>query len=427
MRPFVLMALMALLCGILAGQNATIAFRKPDKEPETLAQLARKLTRDRTASWVLLEGSRSDPRADWVPGFRKALVTDDELSTVGLPVLSLGSKSPLASELRVQQGWGTEARWVLMASDGRTLESEAGPSNPRRLADLLAGHGIQGKIRELEVFLAKHPGHLQAQETLLGLYLRSALVHTGQTLNLPPPKEADGGAKKADSEQLLSEAEDQAIWGKAAKLLERVIQSGDWRLGPMWTWAAMRYPTGRRSPLMQEASRRALPIVEEALRQHPGHYQVWAVWAQLAENAGGRSLRNLMDSITPVPGDAEFVPESILTGYIQGARGRGDWASVVDLLGPRWEQKKEGDYRILAIDEDGLKVDALKGQWDGFLKPLVEAHLRLGSTQEADRIVRDAMAWMPSKGLPGWASALAAGCGQPALAAQWAAIPVPKG
>jgi hypothetical protein len=81
----------------------------------------------------------------------------------------------------------------------------------------------------------------------------------------------------------------------------------------------------------------------------------------------------------------------------------------------------------LAIDEDGLKVDALKGQWDGFLKPLVEAHLRIGSTQEADRIVREVMAWMPSKGLPGWSSALAVSCGQPALASQWAALTVPKG
>ncbi|HLP29940.1 MAG TPA: hypothetical protein VK150_01180, partial [Geothrix sp.] len=110
MRPFILMAV---LCGVLAGQTATIALRRPDKEPETLAQLARKLKRDRTASWVLLEGARSE----WVPGFRKALATDDELSTVGLPILSLGSKSPLASELRIQQGWGTEARWVLVASD----------------------------------------------------------------------------------------------------------------------------------------------------------------------------------------------------------------------------------------------------------------------------------------------------------------------
>lgn len=420
MRPFLLMAV---LCGVLAGQSATIAFRKPEKEPESLAQLARKLKRDRTASWVLLEGTRSE----WVSGFRKALDSDDELSTVGLPIMSLGSKSPLASELRSQQGWGPEARWVLVAADGKNLESEAGPATPRRLADLLAGHGIQGRMRELEVFLAKHPGHLQAQETLLGLYLQTAIARTGQTLSSPPSKEAEGEAKKVASEQLLPEAEDQAIWGRTARLMERVIQSGDWRLGPMWGWATMHYPTGRLSPLMQEVSRRALPIVEEALRQHPGHYQAWAVWAQLAENAGGRSLRNLMDSITPAPGVTEFVPESVLIGYIRDARGRGDWAGLVDLLGPRWELKKEDGYRVVAIDEEGLKVDALKGQWESLLKPLVEAHLRLGNTLDADRIVREVMAWMPSKGLPGWASALATSCGQPALASQWASLAIPKG
>lgn len=431
MRPFLLMAV---LCGVLAGQSATISFRRPDKEPETLAQLVRKLKRDRTASWVLLGGSRSDVHAEWLPGFQKALRTDDELSAVGLPVLSLGSKAPLASELRARQGWGPEARWALVAADGTTLESEAGPAHPKRLADLLAGHGIQGEMRELEAFLAKHPGHLQAQETLLALYLRTAIARTGAhtaartgpASKPAPAKEGESGAQKPEPE-LLSEGEDQAIWGKAARLLERVIQSGDWRLGPMWAWTAIRYPNGHHSPLMAEASRRALPAVEEALRQHPGHHQVWMLWAQLAENAGGRSLRNLMDSITPAPGDPEFVPESVLVGYIQDARSRSDWAGLVDLLGPRWERKKEEGYTVVALDEEGQKVDALKGRWESFLKPLVEAHLRLGSTLEADRIVREVMAWMPSKGLPGWASALATSCGQPALASQWATMAVPKG
>ena len=32
-----------------------------------------------------------------------------------------------------------------------------------------------------------------------------------------------------------------------------------------------------------------------------------------------------------------------------------------------------------------------------------------------------------SKGLPGWAAALAQACGQPSLATQWAALTVPKG
>jgi len=427
MRPFLLMAV---LCGVLAGQGtATISIRRPDKEPETLAQLARKLKRDRPASWVLLAGARADlsaASADWLPNFQKALRTDDELSAVGLPVLSLGSKSPLGAELRARHGWGPEARWALMASDGTTLESEAGPAHPKRLADLLAGHGIQGETRELEAFLAKHPGHLQAQETLLGMYLRRAIARSGPVSRPLPSKEGEGGVPKPQPEP-LSEREDEAIWGKAARLLERMIQSGDWRLGPMWAWTAIRYPDGHRSSLMQEASRRALPVVEEALRQHPGHHQVWMLWAQLAENAGGRSLRNLMDSITPAPGDLEFVPESVLVGYIQDARNRGDWTNVVDLLGPRWERKKEESYTVVALDEDGQKVDALKGQWESLLKPLVEAHLRLGSTLEADRIVREVMAWMPSKGLPGWASALATSCGQPALAAQWATMTVPKG
>jgi hypothetical protein len=190
----------------------------------------------------------------------------------------------------------------------------------------------------------------------------------------------------------------------------------------------MRYPTGQHSPLMRDASRRCLPLVESALREHPGHHQAWTLWTQLAENAGGRPLRPLLESITPLPGDVDFVPDSVLAGYIRQARSRGDWADLLDLLGPRWEKKKEETYQVISVGEDGKRVEAdtLKGTWDSLLEPLVEAHLRQGGAFEADRIVRESMAWMPSKGLPTWASALALRCGQPSWAAQWAALSVPK-
>ena len=416
--------LCTLLCGGLFGQS-TIYMRKPDKAPETLAQLAKKAQKDRSATWILLGGTRSE----WTSSFHALVEADEDLATVDLPVQTAASTSAIASELRSLRNWGPEARWVLLGTDGRDLDSGVGPVDPKRLVEALESHGIQGKTREMEAFLAKHPGHLQAQEALLSLYLISGMK---RSIDLLPPhveRPPEDGTAKPESLFLLSEKDDQRCWGKAAALMARVIQSGNWRLGPGWGWISMRYPTGQHSPLMREASRRCLPLVESALREHPGHHQAWTLWAQLAENAGGRPLRPLMDAITPLPGAVDFVPESVLTGYIRSARSRNDWADLVEVLGPRWEQKKEETYQVISLGEDGKRVEAdtLKGTWESVLQPLVEAHLRLGSTLEADRIVREIMTWMPSKGLPGWASALALRCGQPSWAAQWAALSVPKG
>ncbi len=417
--------LLALLLfgGVLFGQNATIIMRGPEKEPESLGQLAQKLRRERKASWIVLEGTASE----WVSAFRETLRTDDELAVIGLPVKSLGPKNALAAEFRNLHGWGPEARWILMGADGGELESGNRALDARRLADLLASHGILGEIRELEAFVAKHPEHIQAMESLLSLHLRLASQRTESLPGFTPPKDLEEPSQKAEPFPDLSESEDQRLWGKAAGLMERFIQSGDWRLGPLWTWAGNRYRTGRFSPLMRATSRRCLPVVEDALRQHPGHSSIWSLWSQLAENAGGRSLRPLLDSITPLPGAKDFVPEHVFVAYVRSARASGDWPGLVEVLGPRWDQKREEPVQVFAIGEEGQKADPLKASWDNVLQPLVEAHLRMGATLDADRIVREVMAWMPSKGLPTWASALAQRCGQPSLASQWAALTVPKG
>ena len=47
--------------------------------------------------WIARDGSKSD----WIPAFINSIKPDDELVTIDLPIKSLGTKTPLASELRI--------------------------------------------------------------------------------------------------------------------------------------------------------------------------------------------------------------------------------------------------------------------------------------------------------------------------------------
>ncbi len=418
MRCFLLALL---LCGALLGQG-TIVMSKPPKAPETIAQLAKKLKRGQGAAWLLLDA----PKADWIAGFRSLLNKDEDLMVLGLPVESHGPKTPLATELRAQQGWGPEAVWALLGPGARVLGSGKTLPTARQLLDLAEGNGIRGELKDLESFVAKHPGHLQAYRQLLLSHFGLATRRTFQLVKPSMKKDAEGNPLPLEIPQPLTEAEDERVWGRAVALLVPYLQSSDWRLASGGLAVAFQ-EAGQASPLLRAAALKCLPTVEEALRQDPSHYVSWGVWEVIAEAAGGRPLRPLLDSLVLLPGDRGGIPQSVFTTYARNARAREDWTGILDVLGPRWDLKKDQDLEIIILGEDGGRQDSLKSTWDALLKPIVEADLRLGRTLEADQVVREAMAWMPSKGLPGWASSLAQACGQPSLAAQWATLMVPKG
>ena len=410
-----------LMCGAVMGQT-TIVMSKPPKAPETIVQLAKKLKRSQGAAWLLLDA----PKADWVAGFRGLLGQDEDLMVLGLPLESYGPKTPLAAELRTQQGWGPEAAWALLGPGARVLGSGKTLPTARQLLDLAEGNGIRGELRDLESFVARHPGHVQAYRQLLVSHFGLAGRRTYRLVKPTMKKDAEGNPLPPEYPQPLTEADDERVWGRAAALLLPYVQSGDWRLANGGLIVAFQ-EAGQASPLLRAAALKCLSTVEEALRQDPGHYTNWSIWQVLAEAAGGRPLRPLLDSLVLLPGDRWGIPDSVFTTYARNARSREDWTGILDVLGPRWDQKKDQELEILFIGDDGARQDGLKSTWDSLLKPIVEAQLRLGRTLDADQVIRDAMVWMPSKGLPGWAAALAQACGQPSLATQWAALTVPKG
>lgn len=419
-----------ILSAPLAGQAAMAVRLVPvgPSAPANLSEWEAKVRRDGWSQWVLLSG----PGKDWTSDLEQILDTDPDLMEFGIGQWVVPQSSTLGKELSAREHWGSEARWALVDKHGAVLESGTTLPTKETLKALVERWGIQGPIQVLSSFLASHPDRVDALDTLLTrrVYLARRLMrpYLKPVKPLPANEFPTAPPDPPRLSRSLPDEMDEKIWGPVARLLgvaqrDQVVRylDGAGTLILFSSGAAL-------SPVMQGAASRSLPQIEEALRTQPDSYTLWDLWVRLQEIAGGRPLRPLLDSITPLPlPNAKVMPTDISLGiYISGAKRAGHWRDIVDLVQPWWNDQKETHRRVFTLDQDGKPGDALKGDWDRLIAPLVEAYLRLGRAFDADRVVRETMAWRPSPGLPRWASEVARQCGDEASAAQWARMTVPE-
>ncbi len=414
----------------LAAQAAMVA--RPDSEgastPNTLVEWVAKVKQDGWAQWVLLSGVSQD----WTGELKKTLDSDPFLLETGIGQWVIPQASMLGKELCARERWSGETRWALVDKDGSVLDSGTTLPSAEFLKSLVERRGIQGPIQVLTAFLGSHPDRMDALSALLGkrVFLARTLMKPYLTYKKPP---VDGGGlpQFPDPPSLskpLPEGEDERIWGPVARLMgtgERAQSLKD--LTGVWS-LMLRMAGAGLSPTMQQEASRCLPQIEDGLRARPDDYDLWSLWVRLQEVAGGRPLRPLLDSLTPLPlPNSKVIPDEFsLSGYIYGAKRANHWRDIVDLVQPWWNDQREHPRRFFMLGRDGKPMDTLEGDWDRLLSPLVEAYLRQGQGYEADRVVREAMEWRPSAGLPRWASELARRCGDEQSAAQWARMTVPK-
>lgn len=410
------------------GAQAAVLQARQDSEsrPVTVLQWEAKVRKDGWPQWVLMPGSGGT----WTGEMDALLASDPGLLEIGLGQWEIPTREPLGRELCAREHWGTETRWALVDAQGAVLDTGTTLPTADQLRQILDRRGVQGPIQVLTAYLARHPDRLDALETLLTRRVILARKLMKPFLQpVPKPKEEDPFQPPQPPvlAKPLSESEDARIWGPVAQLMDRAVQDHvEGSLDGVWSFSLLT-AGAEDSPTMQAAAGRWLPDLESQLRVQPDDYRTWGLWVRLQGIAGGRSLRQLLDQLEPLPlPGAKVDPGSYPLGvYIAGARRRQRWRDIIDLVQPWWDQARETHYKVVMLDRDGRRMDGLKGDWDRLLAPLVEAYLRQGQPADADRVVREAMDWRPSSGLPSWASALARACGDEASAAQWARLPVP--
>ncbi len=387
-----------------------------------------------------------DEKRGWTPSLEK-LRREEGFPDLDLD-LSLRGDGALIAHLQERYGLGPRPFWAVFANGRLMASGRQPPTLPglRSLKDQAAWRGPEDILRE---FLRANPDHREAHLRLLWTLYHKAVFRTQVALSLRirPIEASDQGwdAVRAAKEQeeaserrrkeeekeakplkLLEPAEDDRIWGPFAVEWAKALQTEEWK---DWEWVPFRADYLRHSPRMVAGVQASVPALEEVLHQWPNRWSTWQLWLLASEALGGLPLRRLLDDLSPGPmtSPEEWPPYSVRLEYVKDCRKRKDWAAMKDLLLPQWENElllKSRERIRYALIQDGKEIQTpwAASQWREFREPLVEALLRLGETLKADEIVRAILAETPTGDLATKASALATRCGQPALAANWAAL-----
>jgi hypothetical protein len=386
-----------------------------------------------------------DGKGGWTKSLEQ-LRKEDGFTDLDLS-LSLRSKADLIAHLQERHGLGPRPYWAVFARGRLVASGRQVPTLPglKDLKDQAAWRGAEDILRE---FLRANPDHREAHLRLLSVLYQRAVFRTqvALTLRIRPLEASDQGwdptrmakddeetaerKRKEDEEakpvKLLEPAEDEKIWGPFAAEWTKAFQAEEWK---DWEWNSFRAEYMRHSPRMKAAFSAAVPDIEAALHQWPERWSTWQLWLQASEVLGGLPLRRLLDDLTPGPLSSpdQWPPYSVRQEYVKDCRRRKDWAAIKDILLPQWDSEllwKSREKTKYVMLQDGKEVQSpwTASQWREQREPLVEALLRLGETLKADEIVRALAADSLTGDLPAKASALAARCGHPALAANWAQL-----
>ena len=441
------------LCLILMCASVALVAQSPPIASPTARLLEIGLQESKTGTLVILDNAKSE----WKPKV-DAMVADSKWIDLELSLRYYGQKSAeVGTWLVAKHAAGPAPCWALFAEKGRLVASGTSVPDAESLAKAAQDAGIKTESGMLREFLRMNPDHLEAQQQLLRQLISKASTKMKLKLGekqdpVRPADEKwdfekyrrkqeaeleakeDAKAKATGAEKPppdLSAEEDQAIWGEVADRLAALFRSGDWSL--VQSWWILPDETAMRSPRMRDVCLLALPEVEAALARRPDEWSVWSIWLGLSKVLGGRPIRPLLDSLTPLPtiSASQWPPYMVRDAYVKDARARQDWQGIKDLLLPQWEMQElwrpiQGNSKwVQQVDGKVQESSETGSTWRGFTEPLAEALLRLGETILADRVVNASFTQHPWALLPKRAQQLALRCNQPALAAQWGALVPP--
>ena len=375
----------------------------------------RQLKQNRLGMWLVLD----DEAATWGTAAR-ALMLEDHLVALNLPLLLVGGKKPdaLSTYVRERYGWVRGGHWALVDADGRVLAEGATPPEAAKLAAAAERAGLKTRAQELAEFLTRNGDHLEAQAALLRERTLVACRRTQKALGPEiAKKNAEEAAGKPGEPLLLSAEQDSKIWSETAQLLDHLFQ-GDWiEVASDLPWA-LSGDEATHSPTLRALWSRHLPLVEDALRRQPNAWDLWRIWILGADISGGRALAPLLASLEPLPGTApeDWPPAAVLEAFVRDAKKRGDWRAIREAMEPRWEEWRRDGRRAAMGQGPGERI------WSRILQPLVEALISLGDAGAADQVVLQAMETLRWEGVAAQARDLAQRLNRSDLALRWGAL-----
>jgi ribulose bisphosphate carboxylase small subunit len=308
--------------------------------------------------------------------------------------------------LRQKEAWPeSETHWAMFHGD-KMLAHGSGLPGQAALIQELEWSGMQPPANALRRFILANPSHLAAKEELVEELKRIAELKTREKL---------GTEAGVNAERMLSDEDDQDIWGEYARLYRQTFQYFIEQGRPQWMWANSPWGSGTfmHSQTMKLLARSFLPTLEAALKRQPTDGFLWGAWAALSGLNEYRSIKGFTETLalSPLELTLDIPPVQVRQLLSQQYMSNSNWQGVMELQEGRWESLLDLIQRSPSVLE--------QLNWTRESQLLLEAYLRLSKDYEANELIR---IWSQS---PIWeevkknAVDLAKKCGRDNLAEQW--------
>lgn len=341
-----------------------------------------------------------------------------------LEVQELDPRQTCGKELMTLTGWTDDRpHWALLGPDRRVQAEGATAPDAAALVEAYGRSTLHARVATLREFLRTAPDQGEAQAQLV-LALRDV---------------SERRAERVEGTGPLADAEDDRIWRDYAERYETFFNLGLWKdadpgaSSPVPN-AANLSVLAARSPRLRALAERLMAAVEAALRAKPSDADRWAVWRSFRDAGAKGEASAVLAGLEPLPGARRWPPEAAVDAFVEDARSRDDWHDAEPVLQASFDQNEDLLRRLQVAAKQDARQDARAhgpvdlgaafgfGQWNGDTAALVEAKLRLGKLDEADRIFQRVFARAPRHEFVQAAVELARYCKADALAEKWAAM-----